>query len=208
MKSRAFRPFAATLSILLLAAVPAQAGPISFSEVVNVLSASPSGSQIEQLRLRAAPQEPTTSASFGDATKTQSGSAGSVETNGATPAQPSLIAEILPQEQPQANVNVFEQDNVDGTICDCGEISAVGGGFPKWPFLFLAGIPLFFIHHHHECETCNVCPTCPTPTPTPPEVPEPATLLLLGSGLAALGAGARRRLARKRIASEVTTEEA
>ena len=33
---------------------------------------------------------------------------------------------------------------VEGTICDCGEI-LIPGGFPKWPLLFLAAIPLFFI---------------------------------------------------------------
>src|SRR5262249_38378000 len=95
---------------------------------------------------------------------------------------------------------VFTQDNIDGTICDCGEIPVAGGGFPKWPLLFLVGIPFFFIHHHHHKPP-------PPNVPPPPggEVPEPTTLLLLGSGLAALGAGARRRYARKRMDNGVAT---
>ena len=52
MRNRAFRPIAVTLSLLLLAAVPAQAGPIQFAEVVHVLGDMHSGSQIQELRLR------------------------------------------------------------------------------------------------------------------------------------------------------------
>src|SRR5882724_10361354 len=40
MRNRAFRPIAAILSVLLLAAVPASAGPVGISEVIQVLGSS------------------------------------------------------------------------------------------------------------------------------------------------------------------------
>jgi hypothetical protein len=208
MRIRVFRPIATVASLLLLVTVPAQASPIKFADIVNVMGDVQKGGRIEQLRLRVA-QDPNAPRSV-NGTKP---SADSVAPSTAgddnlassplptsTEVAPSLVAgaEVAPQ-QPQGDVQVFEQDNVDGTICDCGEIPTVGGGFPKWPFLAL--IPLICVtgicsHHHKECVDCNIqCPDC-TPTPTPP-VPEPTSLLLLGSGIVALSAGARRRYARR-----------
>jgi hypothetical protein len=103
-------------------------------------------------------------------------------------------ATVAPQDQ-QTEVTTIELGEVQGTLCDCGEIDIPGGGFPLWPLLGFAGIPLFFIP---EDNPPNGPPETPPPPPPPtqqppPQVPEPATLLLFGSGLAALGAGARRR---------------
>src|SRR4030095_11656061 len=43
-----------------------------------------------------------------------------------------------PQKQTQGTVEV--------AICDCGdETIPIAAGFPKWPLLFLAGIPFLFI---------------------------------------------------------------
>jgi hypothetical protein len=115
----------------------------------------------------------------------------------------SLVAgtDIAPQ-QPQGDVQVFDQDQVSGTICDCGEIPAIGGGFPKWPFLLL--IPLVCLTGIcFDDDDKKKVPT-PTPTDTPP-IPEPASLLLLGSGIAALSAGARRRYAKMKAAKEAAT---
>ena len=218
MRTRFFRPIGTMLSLLLLIAVPAQASPIKFADVVNVMGDLQNGGQFQRLRLRAVAQEPTASGTSGTAATPSLGSvapavagdgqstAASVGTSTEAVA-PSLVSgtEVAPQQQ-QTDVQVFEQDQVDGTICDCGEIPSVGGGFPKWPFLAL--IPLICLtgvcHHHHKVPPP---PEIPTPTPTP-SVPEPASLFLFGSGIVALSAGARRRYAKMRASKQAaaTTE--
>ena len=218
MKSRIFSHACTVASFLLLVAVPTEASPIKFADVVNVVGDLEKSGQTSQLRLRVT-QDPTVPLNSRSNSSQSSTAASTPSTDGSlveasntltatenSNSNSSLVAgtDLAPQT-PQGNVQVFDQDQVNGTICDCGEIPAVGGGFPKWPFLLL--IPLVCVtgictHHHKTPE----CPTCPTPTPTPtPNVPEPTSLLLLGSGITALAAGVRRRYAKMRAAKETET---
>jgi hypothetical protein len=188
MRNRAISPAAAILSVLLLtlAAAPTQAGPVAFSEVVHVMGDLRNGGQTQELRLRSFSQEGGALVSGSVISSTGKSSADA--SSDTEPA--SLISTAAgPQEGQQGSVEVIEEGDVTGTVCDCGEIFIPGGGFPKW--LALGGIPLI-------CAT-GICNPDDTPEcegdcgPPPPPIPEPATLFLLGSGLAAVGARARRR---------------
>lgn len=215
MMSRAFRPIAAILAILLLSGVPTHAAPVAISEVIQVLG---SYQNPPELRLRSVSQtanssvneaegpSPVASAAqqsaAGEAVEIPDTSTGDVIVSDSADT---LLAGVAVSADPQAGVDVVDQGDVEGTICDCGEITVPGGGFPKWPLLFLAAIPFFFIHGCNDCQTPTP-PTTPTP-PGTPEIPEPASLLLFGSGLAAFGAGLRRRYAKGKLQAQVQTTE-
>ena len=186
---------AITICLLILSAAPALAEPVRVNQVVQTLSSSQG---VPDLRLKTlVAQDPVTTAKNdgqknGPRSETAPAPSGGIKTE-------SIISGVaIVAGAPPLGVEEFEEAEVDGTICDCGEILVAGGAFPKWPFLFLAAVPLAFIN---ECDSCNDTTPTPTPTPTPnpspsntpTSVPEPASLLLLGSGLIAAGAGLRRR---------------
>ena len=192
MTSRAARCVAATLSVLLLTGGPVHAAPVAISEVIQVLS---SYQNPPELRLRSLTETASTPIS---------GVKGSTVTTGLN--QSTADGPGVNSNAPQRDVEIIDQGEVDGTICDCGEILIPVGGFPKWPLLFLAAIPFFFIGSSDDIESPSFTltpPIAPTPTPTQTPIPEPASLLLFGSGLAALGAGLRRRYARLQLAMQV-----
>lgn len=195
MKKQAFRLIVITCGLLVVAAVPAQAGPVTLTDVVQVISGNPRYSgQAANMELRYSPQEDKTQKSDGNAlaSTTSSQQTGDV----ATQQDP-------PQDTQSGNVQAQTEEvaEITTTDCECGElpdeIVEIPGGRSKWPFVPLVGL---------ICVT-GICTTDSTPTPTPPEVPEPATLLLFGSGLAALGAGARRRYARAKLAKQINATE-
>jgi hypothetical protein len=215
MRNRAFRSAAAILSILFLTGIPAQAGPIVIRDVVQVLS----NGQNPDIRLRGVSQNSTAVASGVksslQSSVIQSGNDSVVDNlmGGPVVTTDSLLSGLAIDSDPQSKIEIIDAGDVEGTVCDCGEITVTGGGIPKWPLLFLAAVPLFFIH---DCDDCEKPPSSPTPTPTPtatptptptPQVPEPASLFLFGTGLAAFAAGMRRRYAKAKLTAQITPLE-
>jgi hypothetical protein len=203
------RPIAATLIVLLFCRTSVQAGPVSIRDVVLVLGRyqNPSPLELRQVsQSRATPvSELNGSAQEPSGTKETAGKGlpDPPNRNATAPAtknvSDSLLSGIVVRsDQPQGTVSIIDQGDLEGTICDCGEI-VVAGGFPKWPLLFLGAIPFFFIHHSENSGPVFLAARTPTPTPTPqptpsiPQVPEPSSLLLFVSGLSALAVCRLRR---------------
>jgi hypothetical protein len=204
MRNRAISPVATILSVLVLAFVasPAQAGPVAYSDVVHVMGNLRNGGQSQELRLRSVSQEGNAPVN-GDVV-----SANKSATDISSTSEPtSLISTSTGlQEGQQGNVEVIQEGDVTGTVCDCGEFIIPGGGFPKW--LALGGIPLVCVLVDctpNDCEgpDCNPCVDCCVDCTT---IPEPATIFLLGSGLAALGAKARRRFTHSKTDTEAPAD--
>ncbi|MEN3330327.1 MAG: hypothetical protein V7638_5134 [Acidobacteriota bacterium] len=184
------------LVVLLSTAVPALAEPVKFNQVVQTLTSTRG---VIDLRLNTLDQEPKKDGESVAKAKDPK------QTDGKT--EPAIFSVVVTGDGKTIGVEEIEDGEVEGTICDCGEIFIAGASFPKWPFLFLAAVPLVFIDRDSDEQPTptpppNDSPTptpTPTPTTTPTPTPEPASLLLFGTGLLAAGAGLRRRYAKSKI---------
>jgi len=203
-RGRFGRILPATLIILLLTAVPALAEPVTVNQVVQTLTSSQG---VLDLRLNTLAQDP--------AKGTQPRSESVAKSQGPGGKTESIISSVIvTAEGKSIGVEDIEEGEVEGTICDCGEILIAAAGFPKWPLLFLAAVPVVFIHDCNDCDRTN--DSSPTPTPTPPSIPtptpttptpEPASLFLFGSGLLAAGAGLRRRYGRSKNSGQIKEDQ-
>lgn len=203
--ARVSRLLCAMLCLFFLTAVPALAEPIRINQVVQTLSSSQGTPDLKLNNL--VTQDPVQKGGTPQPGPRTDGTA----TQGGIKTDSIISGVTITGEGKTLGVETIEDGEVEGTICDCGETFIVGG-FPKWPFLFLAAVPLAFIHSCEDCDTPSSTPTptppaTPTPTPTPPGVPEPASLLLFGTGLAAAGAGLRRRYGKKKVHQQLEAEE-
>lgn len=199
---RLCRVLAGFIGIFLLTVGPVQAEPIQINRVVQTLK-SLQGTTDLQLTLVA--QDPVTSG-------TRTSNVGPTGNVGSSDPKIDALLSGFPIVASNVDIGVDdidEEGEVDGTICDCGEILIAGGGFAKWPLVFLAAVPLAFIPDCDDCDEQNE-PT-PTPTPsrseTPTPTPEPASLLIFGTGLVAFGARLRRRYTRAKLGRIQKTEE-
>jgi hypothetical protein len=198
---RVSRVFAAILCFLLFTGNLAQAEPVRIQQVaqtLNNLHGSPELSLIGQ--------DPITTGTKGSTVQPAGPRTDTAHGSNDPKLDALLSGFTITSDKQQIGVDIIEEGDVEGTICDCGEILIPGGAWPKWPLLFLAAVPLAFIDRNDECEDCSTPTPTPTPTPTvtptPTPTPEPASLLLFGSGLLAVGAGLRRRYTKSKGSQE------
>src|ERR1051325_6247578 len=128
----ATRLICATLCLIVLSAMPAMADPVSVNHVVQTLNSSQT---TIDLRLK---QDPATTK--GGTQKDAPRAEGTVAQGG--PKNESIISGVaITSDGQPLGVEIVEEGEVEGTICDCGEILVVGEAFPKWPLLFLGAVP-------------------------------------------------------------------
>lgn len=225
MKNTKLRTTLSSLGLFafLFAAIPLNAAPIRFNQVVQIVNAKPGKASIGSFtQLRLSDDTATAKSDDGKAIPSQ------------TPPQDGRV------------IITETSEIVEDDACDCAPLPPVGGGFPKWALLGLGIVPfLFLIPNGDPDPTPTPTPTTPTtptntppgtqtPTPTPPTetptptstetptptptlpppmsptpepVPEPMTILLFGTGLASVGIAARKRLRKNAKTEESESEQ-
>lgn len=200
---RVSQVLAAILCFLLFTGSLAQAEPVRIQQVAQTLNNVQGSPELSLIG-----QDPITTGTKGSSVQ-PAGPRNDTAHGSNDPKLDALLSGFtVTSDKQQIGVDIIEEGEVEGTICDCGEILIPGGAWPKWPLLFLAAVPLAFIDRNDECEDCSTPTPTPTPTPTvtptPTPTPEPASLLLFGSGLIAVGAGLRRRYTKAKLANQKT----
>ena len=190
MKKRAFRAVTITVSLLLALAVPAQASPVQIGEVIQVVTGSQrNGGQNATVALRYIAEDDRATAG----TTTTTTSASTSANGDATTSSGNTVS----VQDPGATIQTEVTEDIGVEQCECGGFEVPVAGFPKWPFIPLVGlICVTGICSKDKCtpgpnqdENCQDIPVCTNCN----QIPEPASLLLFGSGLTALGASLRRR---------------
>lgn len=180
-----------SLFSMLLMTLTASAGPIRFNDVVQVVDASPDRAATgSSTRLRLANGDIVFTDNDNDNDKDKK--KGDKKDGAETAQQDDRVIR-------ETSIEIVQEED-----CNCDQPEIRSGGFPKWALLGLGAIPLLFLIPNDDepdnpGSTPTPTPTTPTPTtPTPPApVPEPMTLILFGTGLAGIGAAARKKFGRK-----------
>jgi len=207
MRKRAFRAATVTVSLLLMVAVPAQASPVQIGDVVQVVSGGTrNGGQNASVQLRFLAHDDKASAGTATTSTTTSGDTSVVSADGSS-------SNVTSVQDPGGIVQTEVTEDIGVEQCECEDFTVPVAGFPKWPFIPLVGLVCLVPDlctkctpkqgEDADCKHIEI-PDCTT-TGTCPQVPEPASLLLFTSGLAALGAGIRRRRAQNEIKDQSTT---
>lgn len=205
------RLLAAISCIVFLTSVSVHADQVRVNNVVQTLS---NLQGTTNLQLTLVSQDPGTSGAKGS-TVTPSGPRNDNASGTRDPKLDGVLPGLpLISDNNKIGIDdISEEGEVEGTICDCGEVLVAGGGFPMWPLAFLAAVPIAFIDFDDDCSDCNESTPTPTPTPspspnsTPTPTPEPASLLIFGTGLIAVGAGLRRRYTKAKLANQIQKTE-
>lgn len=188
MGNRVFQAGVALISIILLSSTPIYGSPTAIREVVQIIV---SGHHPPRLRLNLPPHyaDPRNDI-FQQPSERPKEKIAPAAANSKNSPDSLLCGATVSSDAAGSDLSMIDEGEVEGTICDCGEIAPLGGGLPKWPLLFIGAAPLFLIHGCRECETPTQTPSVP---PTTPHMPEPASLFLFGLALLVFASLRRQR---------------